>query len=92
MPNLFTIGSYKVFFWSNENDEPIHVHIAKGTPTANATKVWLTRDGGCIVADNKDKISSKELRSLLEIIQAQFFLICRKWKEHFCVEEIQFFC
>lgn len=29
---------------------------------------------------------------LLDIISAQFFLICRKWQEHFCVEDIQFFC
>ncbi len=24
-----------VFFWSNEGNEPIHVHIAKGQPAAN---------------------------------------------------------
>ena len=52
----------------------------------------LTRDGGCIVADNKDKISSKELRSLLEIIQAQFFLICAAWKQHFKTDSIKFYC
>ncbi|WP_423806022.1 DUF4160 domain-containing protein, partial [Phascolarctobacterium succinatutens] len=28
MPNLFIILGYKVYFWSNENDEPIHVHIS----------------------------------------------------------------
>ncbi|MEG1947917.1 MAG: DUF4160 domain-containing protein, partial [Lachnospiraceae bacterium] len=24
------IAGYKIFFWSNENNEPIHIHIAKG--------------------------------------------------------------
>ncbi len=43
MPNLFTILGYKVYFWSNENDEPIHVHISKGIPSKNAAKIWLTR-------------------------------------------------
>ena len=45
MPNLFTILGYKVYFWSNENDEPIHVHISKGIPSKNAAKIWLTRNG-----------------------------------------------
>lgn len=30
LPSIFTVSGYKVFFWSNENGEPIHVHIAKG--------------------------------------------------------------
>ena len=49
MPNLFTILGYKVYFWSNENNEPIHVHISKGIPSKNAAKIWLTRNGGCIL-------------------------------------------
>ena len=61
LPSLFYVGSYKVFFWSNENDEPIHVHVTKGKPNANATKIWLTKNGGCIIADNKEHIPVKEL-------------------------------
>ena len=32
MPQIFRIGPYIVYFWSNENDplEAIHVHIAEG--------------------------------------------------------------
>ena len=55
MPNVFSFLGYKIYFWSNENDEPIHVHISKGTPIANGTKVWLTKAGGCIVANNNSK-------------------------------------
>ena len=25
--------------------EPIHVHVSKGKPSPNATKIWLTRAG-----------------------------------------------
>ena len=42
----------------------------------NATKIWLTRTGGCIVASNGSQIASKELNELMEFISAQFFLIC----------------
>ena len=47
-----TVSGYTVYFWSNENNEPIHVHVTKGKPTPNATKIWLTKSGGCIVASN----------------------------------------
>ena len=64
MPNLFTIMGYKVFFWSNESGEPIHVHISKGQPNKNATKIWLTRSGGCILANNNGNIPKKDLNKL----------------------------
>ena len=92
MPSLFRVGGYLVFCWSNENGEPIHVHIAKGKPTPNAAKIWLTRSGQCVVANNDGRIPQGDLKELLDVISAQFFMICQKWKEHFCVEEIQFFC
>ena len=41
LPNLFTVSGYKIYFWSNENNEPIHVHVSKGQPTPNSTKTGL---------------------------------------------------
>ncbi len=40
MPQIFRIGSYIVYFWSNEGIplEPVHVHIAEGRASANAPK------------------------------------------------------
>lgn len=92
LPKLFMVSGYTVYFWSRENDEPIHVHVSKGKPSANATKIWLTRSGRCILASNGSKISSKELNELMEFISAQFFLICAKWKEAFVTDEIKFYC
>ena len=92
MPKLFMVSGYTVYFWSNENDEPIHVHIAKGKPKQNATKIWLTSSGGCILASNGSKISSKELNELMDFISAQFFLICAKWKQAFVTDVIKFYC
>jgi len=86
------VGGYKVFFWSSENNEPIHVHICKGRPSANATKVWITSKGKGILANNRSRIPENELRELLDIISAQFFLICDEWRKHFLLDEIQFYC
>ena len=42
MPQIFRIGSYIVYFWNENNPlEPVHVYIAEGRASANATKVWL---------------------------------------------------
>ena len=92
MPKLFTVSGYNVFFWSNEQGEPIHVHVSKGRPAPNATKIWLTRTGGCIVANNGSKIPEKELNELLEFISAQIFLISEKWKQFFVTDTIKFYC
>ncbi|MBP5792399.1 MAG: DUF4160 domain-containing protein [Spirochaetaceae bacterium] len=57
MPQIFKVGSYWVYFWSNENDplEPIHVHIAEGRPVANATKIWIikTESAACAIIIQK---------------------------------------
>lgn len=92
MPNLFRIGGYLVYFWSNENLEPIHVHITEGKPTQYATKVWLTSEGGCILSNNNGKIPQNKLKDILDVIEAQFFFISSRWKEHFKVDTIKFFC
>lgn len=92
MPSLFLIGGYRVFFWSNEGNEAIHVHVRKGAPSSRSTKLWLTRQGGCIVASNGAHIPQSTLNDLMDIIAAQFDYICLKWKEFYVVGEIHFYC
>jgi len=81
-----------VYFWANENNEPIHVHVSKGDPSPNATKIWLTMAGKCVVATNGSRIPDKELNKICELVEAQFFYICRKWKEFYIVDSIKFYC
>ena len=68
------------------------MHISKGKPNQNSTKVWLTKSGGCILANNKSKISSKDLTELLETIDNNYFYIIAEWKKHFPEEEVKFYC
>ena len=51
------------------------MHISKGKPTPNATKVWLTKSGGCILANNNGRIPERELNRLLEIVPLYYFKI-----------------
>lgn len=61
-------------------------------PVVNFTKVWLTKSGGCIVANNSSRISEKDLRELLEVIANNYFLIISIWKKHFPSFELKFYC
>lgn len=92
MPQIFKLGCYWVYFWTNENKplEPIHVHISEGNPSANSTKVWITKDGKCSLANNNSKIPTSILNKLLRVIEARSFEVILKWKEYF--NEISFYC
>lgn len=92
MPKLFRIGSYIVFFWSNENGEPIHVHVSQGNPGPNTTKLWLTASGHCVLANNQSRIPAKDLNDIMDVVSAQFLYICSQWKAHFAVDKIKFYC
>ena len=83
MPKIVKIGDLLLFFWSGEDGEPIHVHVAKGKPTPNATKIWLTRSGGCLLANNGSKLSKRELGIVLEYVTLNHLDICNLWKKTF---------
>ena len=82
MPQVFVILGYIVYFWPNENNEPIHVHVCKGSPQKDATKVWITEDGP-VLEHNKSKIPKKDLKRILAWIAMNDELIIKKWQFHF---------
>ena len=80
MPQVFKLGSYWVYFWTNEGRplEPIHVHISQGSPTENATKVWITRTGNCLLANNNSRIPTNILRNMMRMIEARSSEVIQK--------------
>ncbi|MBQ5330122.1 MAG: DUF4160 domain-containing protein [Oscillospiraceae bacterium] len=92
MPQVFKIGAYWVYFWSNENDplEPVHVHVAPGRPQANGTKIWITSKGKCLVANNNSQIPEKILRNIIRIIEARSDEVIEKWNSFF--GETDYYC
>ncbi|MFI3212511.1 MAG: DUF4160 domain-containing protein [Eubacteriales bacterium] len=92
MPQIFKVGSYVIYFWANEGEplEPIHVHIHKGVPAANTTKVWITQKGKCILCNNNSRIPKNVLRNIIDIIEARSTDIINKWREFY--GEIRFYC
>jgi Domain of unknown function (DUF4160) len=76
MPTVLQIKGYRFFFFSNERNEPVHIHIEKAE---SYSKFWLDP---LFVAINHG-FTSKELREISEIIEKNETLIRNKWNEHF---------
>lgn len=90
MPSLFSAFGYKVYFWSNENGEPIHVHVCKGPPRTNATKIWITATGETLLSHNRDRIPDKDLNKLCDCIKANRRIIEALWKQYF--HDLRYYC
>jgi len=92
MPQIFKIGSYVVYFWANEGKplEPIHVHVQKGIPSANATKIWITKGGKCILCNNDSRIPNRILRNIMDVIEARSNDIISKWYNFY--GDISYYC
>ena len=92
VPQILRIGPYIVYFWSIESNplEPVHVHIAEGRATANATKIWITSTGKALLCNNYSQIPERILKRLIRIIEGNSSEIIELWLEH--VGELRYFC
>ena len=92
MPQLLRIGPYILYFWSNESEplEPVHVHIAEGKATGNATKIWITSSGKALLCNNNSRIPERILSRMLRVVEANSAEFTQVWKNHF--GEISYYC
>jgi hypothetical protein len=77
MPTLLLLNGIRFFFYSNENDEPVHVHVTKGD--ANG-KIWLEPSIGI---DYMFGFSNSEQKDIMEAIQSNSENFKNKWNEYF---------
>ena len=68
MPVFEKYQGWYVYFWANEEGEPIHFHIAKGQTTANATKIWILKDGTFKLAHNRSEVPIHILRRIYSLM------------------------
>ena len=82
MPMKFVLGTFVLYFWAGENNEPIHVHVGVRRPADGDAKFWLTNDGGCIVARPGD-LSKRDLRDIQRFVVQNHAYIVSKWVEFY---------
>lgn len=82
MPKLYEINGYQISIWSNENGEPIHIHISKRKPTPNSTKIWICSDDTFLIANNRSRIPENELKNILRKLKPNIIDIKEFWKAY----------
>jgi len=76
MPTILRIGPYRLFFYSNEQGEPSHIHIQRDNMLA---KFWLTP----VALASSTTFSPRELRKLEEIVIENSGTLIEAWNEYF---------
>lgn len=77
MPTVLILNGFRFFFWSNENNEPIHIHVEKADGLG---KIWLESQ---IEIAYMNEFSKKEVNQIMEITEANRELFKNKWNEYF---------
>jgi len=75
-PTVFRIKGYRFYFLSNEEDR-MHVHVECADGEA---KYWIEP---IIALAVYYKMSAKQLKEILQIIEERKDEIVREWKRHF---------
>jgi hypothetical protein len=76
MPTILVVRGFRFYFFSNENHEPIHVHVEKADAAA---KWWMNP----ITEEYSYGFSPKERKEIGKLIVEHGTLIKDKWNEHF---------
>jgi hypothetical protein len=79
MPTVLLVRGWRVFFYSNEGHEPIHVHAKKGSCEC---KFWLHVDVFDIEEAWEHGLSPQLRREIRKIIFDHFEVIVDEWRRH----------
>lgn len=78
MPTVLFIMGWRLFFYSNEGNEPIHVHCKKGDKEC---KIWLEIETFDLKEAFSYNMTTKEKRDIKKIIYQHFDYIVEQWNE-----------
>jgi len=74
------VRGWRVFFYSNEGHEPIHVHAQKGEAEC---KIWLLADTYDIEEAWSHNLTPRLRREIRKIVFDHFGLILEEWEGYF---------
>lgn len=80
MPTVLYKDGWRLFFYSNEGNEPIHIHAQTGDIEC---KYWLIESTLEIICDFSYNLEGQKKRKIEEIIYQNFDLIREKWASYF---------
>ena len=79
MPTVLLIYGWRFFFYSNESNEPIHIHCKKGEKEC---KYWLFQKEFDIKEAYKYNMSAADKRMIRKLIFENFNYIISEWEKY----------
>lgn len=80
MPTILTVRGWRIFFYSNEGNEPVHVHAQKAEAEC---KFWLKTESYDVELAWEHNLRPQLLREVRKIIFDHFELIVEEWNKFF---------
>jgi len=78
LPTVLLKKGWRFFFFSNEGNEPIHIHVVKGEKSC---KYFLDESNIEIKMAFQRNMKVRDIREVKEIIFENFNYIIEQWKE-----------
>jgi len=78
MPTVLLILGWRFYFFSNENNEPVHIHVSKAEMEG---KFWLDESTFEISEAFTHNMSPRDKREIRKIIFEHFDYIIEQWKQ-----------
>ncbi|MEJ5312273.1 MAG: DUF4160 domain-containing protein [Anaerolineae bacterium] len=76
MPATLRIGPYHFFFYSDEGNEPPHIHVRRDNKIA---KFWLTP----VRLQHSGGFNRQEIRRIQGLVEKNREQLLGEWNEHF---------
>jgi len=77
MPTILRINGYRFFFYSSDQSEPAHIHVAKGSGIG---KIWLIPE---LKVQYLNYFTRQEERQIIAMVDEHKSLFKEKWNEFF---------
>lgn len=77
MPTVLNVNGFRFYFYSNENNEPVHLHGVKGNAEG---KVWLEPEISIAYMHGFSNAAIKEIEKIIEI---NYITLKIKWYGYF---------
>ena len=78
MPTILLIFGWRLYFYANEGNEPIHVHCRKGDMEC---KFWLDSENSDVIEAFSYNMNGRDKREIIKIVYEYFEFIESEWEQ-----------
>lgn len=78
MPTILLIFGWRLYFYANEGNEPIHIHCRKGDMEC---KFWLDSENSDVIEAFSYNMNSRDKREIIKIVYEYFEFIELEWEQ-----------